>query len=281
MPDKLKIDYDLLHKSKADLEALAGEIGPLLSTGVFSDERDDYFYFVLGDHGLADAMSGFRGNAFNTLHSADKGLKELAAAFGSVGEAFLSFDADLTQNMGVMGQNLGLQNWRRDKDRWDYKQSHLDQCTPGKDGTVPDFCSATDPGAPPLEQTIQTEHGSIQTKLTLDENGNVIREESTVVYDGKEHKTVTNYTDGNGSYTADTTYPDKSTTHMEVHVNDDGSGTMVVTGSDGKREEFTRGPKDGSGEQQKWQPFEKDDPSGGNGGGSRPPKEPYVFEGKL
>ncbi|MGW2045602.1 hypothetical protein ACWCPF_10485 [Streptomyces sp. NPDC001858] len=281
MPDRLRIDYDLLHQAQKDLEALAEEIGPLLTTGIFSELSDNNFYYTLGDHSLEGAMRVFHSNAFQTLHAAEKGLKELAVAFGQVGAAALSFDADLAQNMGVMGSTLGLQNWRRDKAVWDYKQAHLDQCTPGEGGEVPGFCSATDPGPPPLEQTFPTEHGNIHTKLTLDADGNVIREETTVTYDGKEHKTVTNYTDKNGSGTTETTYPDNTTMRSESHINDDGSGTMVVTDTDGKRTEYTRGPRDGAGELPEWQEVETNDPSGNQGGntpGDDPKDDPYFLD---
>ncbi|MFJ3231103.1 hypothetical protein [Streptomyces sp. NPDC086787] len=271
MPDKLKIDYNVLNDAKTDLETLASGIGPLLDNSTFARlGRRDYTEYsstptmdalaVLGDWTLAEAVADFYDNASSTMSRADKGIKEMASAFGSVGEAFLSFDSELAQGMGVTGSNLGLQNYFRQRDLWDYRQAHLDQCVPGPDGSMPDFCSATDPGDPPLDQTITTDRGNVHTHLTLDDHRNVIREESTVTYDGKTYTSVTNYTNNGLSYTTDTSYPDGSTVHSETNLHADGSGSMVTTGSDGDRTEFTRGPKDANGNQPDWQQV------GGNNG---------------
>ncbi|MEU1166219.1 hypothetical protein ABZ372_39805, partial [Streptomyces sp. NPDC005921] len=119
MADSLKIEYNVLNDAKRDLETLAGDIGPLLDNSTFSRlGQTDYDGYtssdaltVLGDQSLADALSGFYSNASSTMSHADKGLKELAGAFGSVGEAFLSFDSELAQGMGITGSNLGLQNY--------------------------------------------------------------------------------------------------------------------------------------------------------------------------
>ncbi|MGW1725711.1 hypothetical protein ACWCQK_22580 [Streptomyces sp. NPDC002306] len=294
MPDQLKIDYDVLNDAKRDLESLASSIGPLLDNSTFSrmGQREYSEYSsspsyealeLLGDATLAEAVADFYDNAHSTMSRADKGLKELAGAFGSVGEAFLSFDSELAQGMGVTGANLGLQNYFQQKAQWDYKQSHLDQCVAGPDGTMPDFCSATDPGpTPPLDQTITTERGNAHTHLTLDANNHVIREESTVTYDGKTYTSVTNYTNNGLSYTTDSSYPDGSTVHSETNLNQDGSGSMVTTSSDGDRTEYTRGPRDGSGDQPDWQQVggntdgdggsgdPDDDPPPRSGGGSNP-----------
>lgn len=263
MPDELRIDYNVLNDAKKDLESLAGGIGPLLDNSLFSrlGLTGDGFT-VLGDATLAGAMTQFYFNASSTLSRADKGLKELAGAFGAVGEAFLSFDSGLAEGMGITGSNLSLQNYLRDKDLWDYKQAHIDQCVPGPDGTMPDFCSATDPGLPPLDQTITTDRGSVHTQLTLDDNNRVVKEVSTVTYDGKTYTSVTNYSNNGLSYTTDTSYPDGSTVRSETNLNEDGSGTMVVTGSEGDRTEFTRGPRDASGNQPAWQQLGANAPEG-------------------
>lgn len=282
MPDKLKIDYDVLNDAKKDLENLAGSIGPLLDHSLFSQLGQGDGYTVLGDAGLAEALSDFYNNAQSTMSRADKGLKELAGAFGSVGEAFMSFDSGLAQGMGITGNNLALQNYFHDKDLWDYKQAHLKDCVPGPDGTMPDFCSATNPGdQPPLHQQIDTSRGSVVTDLTLDANHHVIKEVSTVTYDGKTYTSTTNYSSDGLNYTTDTSYPDGSTVHSVTSLHSDGSGTMTVTGSDGDHTEYTRGPKDGSGKQPDWQPVDGDDGPNGSGsgsgshnGGDRPPPHP-------
>ncbi|MEU6345955.1 hypothetical protein ABZ883_33940 [Streptomyces sp. NPDC046977] len=275
MPDKLKIDYDVLNDAKTDLENLASGIGPLFDTGLFAQLGGGDGTSVLGDAGLASALSSFYYNAQSTMTRADKGIKELAGAFGSVGEAFLSFDSELAQGMGITGSNLALQNYYRDKDLWDYKQKHMDQCVPGPDGSMPDFCSATDPGQPPLDQNIKTERGEVHTHLTVDDKGNVIKEESTVTYDGKTYTSVTNYSNDGRSYTTDTSYPDGSKVHSETNLNTDGSGSMVVTNSDGDKTEYTRGPKGTDGKQPDWVQVGGNDPDDGDGGGGhQPPPRP-------
>ena len=248
MADSLKVDYDVLNDAKRNAQRLAEEIGPLLDHGLFNDLATGYdAASILGSPEVATAVTGLRDEAEGTLGRAHDGLMKLGDAFGSVGEAFLSFDSELAQGMGVMGANLGLGNYLQQKAQWDYRQAHLDQCVPGPDGSMPDFCSATDPGAPPVDQTIITSRGSVHTHLTLDDQGHVIREDSTVTYDGKTYTTSTTYSDNGNSYVTDTTYPDGSTVHSVTHVNDDGSGTMTVTNSDGDTTDFTRGPRPSEG----------------------------------
>ncbi|MFJ2645197.1 hypothetical protein ACIO1C_00420 [Streptomyces sp. NPDC087420] len=250
MPDRLRIDYDVLNDAKRDMERLAGDIGPILDSSLFTElATGGDAAAVLGSVDVADAVSGLRAEAKNTLSRAYDGLKELAGAFGSVGEAFLSFDSELAQGMGITGSNLGLGNYLRQKEQWDYRQAHLDQCVPGPDGSMPDFCSATDPGPnPPVDQTITTERGSVQTHLTLDGENHVIKEESTVTYDGKTYTSTTTYSDNGNTYVTDTAYPDGSTVRSETHLNTDGSGTMTVTNSDGERTDYTRGPRPAEGQ---------------------------------
>jgi hypothetical protein len=271
---EIKIDYDVLNKAKRDLEALAGEIGPLVTNGIFGRlgrantrggvrgvPRNSEAESIFGNHAVAGAVASFHSNAGNTMKRADKGLKELAAAFGSVGEAFRQFDTELAAQVGVMSANLHVQNWRQQKAQWDYKQSHLGDCKgPGK---LPDFCSATDPGnAPPDFQVNTPNGGSIKSHVDVDDQGHVIKEETSVTYDGQTYTSTTTY---NGpSYTTDTTYPDGSTTHTVASVNDDGSGTMTVTGSDGSHTEYTRGPKGADGKAPEWQLSGGDKPDNPN-----------------
>ncbi|MDX2702881.1 hypothetical protein PV350_08440 [Streptomyces sp. PA03-6a] len=268
MPE-IKIDYDVLNAAKRDLEALAGEIDPLINKGVFgrlgsgSGEAEA----ILGHEGVASAMSLFHTNASSTMKRADKGLKELASAFGGVGEAFREFDSELGAEIGVMSANLHVQNWRQKKDLWDYKQNHLKECE--GPGELPDFCSATNPGDTPPDFHVDTPNGgSIDSHVEVDKDGNVTKEVTTVKYDGNTYTSTTTY---NGpSYTTETTYPDGSTAHTVANINGDGSGSMTVTGSDGSHTEYTRGPKGSDGKTPEWTW------SGGNKPGEDPhdPKNP-------
>ncbi|MDX3094859.1 hypothetical protein PV417_09880 [Streptomyces sp. ME19-03-3] len=265
MPE-IKIDYDVLNAAKRDLEALAGEIDPLIKKGNFGrlSSGRGAAEAILGHSGVAGAMWLFHTNASGTMKRADKGLKELAAAFGGVGEAFREFDSELGAEMGVMSANLHVQNWRQQKDLWDYKQSHLKDCE--GPGELPDFCKATNPGDTPPDFHVDTPNGgSIDSHVEVDKDGNVTKEVTTVKYDGNTYSSTTSY---NGpSYTTDTTYPDGSTAHTVANISSDGSGTMTVTGSDGSHTEYTRGPKGADGKPPEWQYSDGDKPGDG-------PKDP-------
>ncbi|MGW6281456.1 hypothetical protein [Kribbella sp. NPDC055071] len=246
MGDRLKIDYNMLNDAKRDLTALSDTIDPTLNGSIFSTLATEDSSSILGAFDIYSAVYDLHDNAGNTMDRAKKKIKELADSFGSVGEAFLQFDAELSQGMSITGNNLKLGNYNRDKANWEYYQEHKSECEnipPGQD--VPGFCSATDPGDPPLDQTITTDRGNIHTHLTLDDSGQVVKEESTVTYDGKTYYSVTTYSDDRHHAVTDTTYPDGSTVHNDTHLNDDGSGTMKTTNSDGTWKEYTRGA-DGS-----------------------------------
>ncbi|MER5796029.1 hypothetical protein [Streptomyces sp. NPDC001980] len=296
MPDQIKIDYDTLNTAKASLQALADGIGPLFGKGLFANLGDpaleDRVTDVVGDEFVADALSVLYSNAHNTMTQSVKGLNELAGAFGSVSDAFAAFDSQLAQGWSISDANLKLSNYQHDKAQWDYKQAHIDQCVlPGPDGSLPDFCSATDPGEPPLDQTISTPHGDIHTKLTLDGNGNVVMEESSVTYNGQTYYTSTTFdTTTTGSETTshshtNTTYPDGSSVQSDVYTKNDGSGTMVVTNSDGDQVTYSRGPKDASGNQPDWVQTGATSSSGSGSGSdsdsdpSTPPEKPSSDNG--
>ncbi|GAA0572304.1 hypothetical protein HPO96_32095 [Kribbella sandramycini] len=279
MPDKLKMNYNLLNDAKKDLEDLAGNIKPTLNDSLFSTLANSDSSDVLGSSSIYYAISSLHTNAQGTMTKAEDGLKKLAGSFGSVGEAFLQFDAEIAQGMNVTNSNLALSNWQRDKSQWDYYQAHKGECENLPAGTeAPDFCSATNPGDAPLDQTITTDRGNIQTHLTLDDQGNVIKEETTVTYDGKTYHSVTTYSDDKHTMITDSTYPDGSKVHDETKINGDGSststatstdaegkkdvtvtnlagdgsGTKTTTDSDGTVTEYTRGPDNDDGTAADW-----------------------------
>jgi hypothetical protein len=253
MPDKLRIDYNILNDAKAALQDLAGNIKPLLDEGLFNTLASEDSSVVLGSYDVDAAVTGLHSNASGTLGRAYDGLMELSNSFGSVGEAFLSFDSGIAQGMGITGSSLGLSNYFRDKAQWDYFQSHQDQCVPGPDGKVPDFCHATNPGdTPPLDQVITTDRGSVHTHLTLDGSNNVVKEDSTVTYDGKTYTSTTNYSNDGRNITTDSAYPDGSTVHNETYLNPDGSGSMYTRNSDGSWTNYSRPAKNADGTQPDW-----------------------------
>ncbi len=272
----IKIDYNLLNDAKKDLHDLAEGLIPSMDDEVFQSLGDGTGDDVLGSSEISSAVYSLHSNAEYTMGKAKDGLTKLGDSFGSVGEAFLQFDAEIAQGMHATNSNLALSNYQREKSTWDYYQAHKDQCV-GDD--QPDFCSATNPGdAPPLDQTIVTDRGNVNTHLTLDDEGNVTREETTVTYDGKTYTSVTDYSNNGNTIVSNSTYPDGSTVHNETNlntdggshsvststdtdgkkdvtdttVNPDGSGTQTVTNSDGSTHEFTRGPDDWRGTSQEW-----------------------------
>ena len=276
MPDKLKMNYNLLNDAKRDLHQLADDLIPSMDDAVFQNLGDGTDDSVLGSSDISSAVYTLHSNASYTMGKAKDGLTKLGDSFGSVGEAFLQFDAEIAQGMNATNSNLALSNYQRDKAQWDYYQAHKDQCT---GDNQPDFCSAKDPGAgPPLDQTIVTDRGNIHTHLTLDDKGNVIKEETTVLYDGKTYSSVTTYGDDRHHIVTDSTYPDGSTVHNDTNLQtdggshsvststdtdgkkdvtdtstkSDGSGTQTVTNSDGTKHVYTRGPDDWRGTNQKW-----------------------------
>ncbi|MFI5710651.1 hypothetical protein [Kribbella sp. NPDC051620] len=280
MPDKLKMNYNLLNDAKRDLHQLADELIPSMDNEVFQNLGDGTDDSILGSSDISYAVYTLHSNASYTMGKAKDGLTKLGDSFGSVGEAFLQFDAEIAQGMNATNSSLALSNWQRNKDQWDHKQSHLSECT---GDNQPDFCSATDPGPAPLDQTIVTDRGNIHTHLTLDDKGNVIKEETTVTYDGKTYTSTTTYGDNRNHIVTDSTYPDGSTVHndTQIHVdgdgkpngshssssstdtdgkvdttttdlNKDGSGTQTVTNSDGTKHVYTRTPDDWRGTSQPW-----------------------------
>jgi hypothetical protein len=279
MPDdKLKMNYNLLNDAKRDLHQLADDLIPSMDSDVFQSLGDGTDDSILGSSDISYAVYTLHSNASYTMGKAKDGLTKLGDSFGSVGEAFLQFDAEIAQGMNATNSNLALSNYQRNKSQWDYKQAHLDQCVGDKQ---PEFCSATDPGQPPLDQTIVTDRGNIHTHLTLDDKGNVIKEETTVTYDGKTYTSVTTYGDDRHHIVTDSTYPDGSTVHNDTVIkpddqgggshsvstskdtdgkvdttdtvtNKDGSGTQTVTNSDGTKHVYSRGADDWRGTSQPW-----------------------------
>lgn len=250
MPD-FAMDYAILNSARRDLHDLADRISPTLSNSLFSQ-------YGSGRVGGSEAVFGDVNvsNGFRTLYRLSKDpmnravdhLKQLGDVFGSVADGYFGVDAQIADGLGIMGAHMGLDDWRGKKDAWNYRNAHADQCVPGPDGKLPDFCGATDPGAPPVDQTINTGNGQVHTHLTLDGDNNVIKEDTTVTHDGQTYTSSTSYTDNGRSYTTDTVYADGTKNHAETHLHDDGSGDMTVTDNNGVKTDHHRG---GAG--QEWQ----------------------------
>lgn len=243
MPD-FSIDYSVLHEAKKDLYDLADRIAPTLKTsdfatlgkGDFQDAKE-----IFGNDAVAGAFrSLYRLSKSPMEHAVDR-LKRLGDLFETVSNAYFDADSQIAEGMGVMGAEMGLDEWRKDKAAWDYRNEHADLCVPGKDGELPGFCSATDPGPPPVDQVIKTGNGEVHTHLTLDADNNVIKEETTVTSGGQTYTSTTTYTDGGKSWRTETTFGDGSTSVAETHITEeDGGGTMTITDPEGTKTEYKR-----------------------------------------
>ncbi|MEV5411070.1 hypothetical protein AB0K60_19795 [Thermopolyspora sp. NPDC052614] len=269
------MQYSTLHEAKKDMHDLAGRVGPTLNDGVFADlgagERGDA-EAVFGNEDLALGFRSLYRLAKGPMSDAEKQLRELGDLFGAVSDAFFEADAQIAAGMGAMGSTLGLSDWLNDKAAWDYRNEHLSECVPGADGTMPDFCKATDPGPPPVDQYIATENGGVRTRLTLDDEYHVMKEEMTVTSGDQSYTTTTTYSDDRRSYTTTTVLSGGGTTVSEVKLDEHGGGTMIVTDPDGEKTEYRR-----SGPDQKWEPT-KPPPGSGSGasssGAGRPATHP-------
>ncbi|WP_406087133.1 hypothetical protein [Kitasatospora purpeofusca] len=250
MPD-FSMDYGVLHEARKDLHNLADRISPTLHDSLFSQYGSGKLgdaQAVFGDPNVTNGFRSLYRLSKDPMNRAVDHLKQLGDVFGAVADGFFDVDAQIADGLGVMGANMGLDQWRDRQAAWEYRNAHADQCHPGADGSVPEFCRATDPGVPPVDQTIDTANGSVHTHLTLDADHNVIKEETTVTHDGQSYTSTTSYSDHGRSFTTDTVYADGTKNHAETHLHEDGSGDMTVTDNDGTATQYHR---DGPGRE--WQ----------------------------
>lgn len=286
------IDYNVLHTARNDLHDLADRTGPTLKDSDFATlGRDDNgdAADVFGDAQLAAAFSTLYYRAKGPMEKAEDDLRQLGDLFGAVADGFFNMDAQIAEGAGVMGHEMGLGDWRAKHDAWmkhdEWVKAHnlWEQYQANKgacegDGPLPDYCTATDPGPepvdpgpPPTEQTITTPDGStVHTSLTLDDKYNVVKETTTVTSSkGQSYTSVTAYKDDGRSYVTDTTFADHSTSHSDVTINPDGSGTMTVTDGDGNKSDYTR-----SGPGAQW--VQTSGAGMDNGGGNDNPNYDYI-----
>jgi hypothetical protein len=254
---------------------------------------------VFGDSGLSSAFNLFYRRSSSRTKQAKDGLGQLADVFSSVANTFFDADAQLSSAAGLMGSSIGLDEWKNDtaayeawqedKTAWD---AYLDKIGAGEyfdqhpdadigevcraDG-APSWCEtwqndedAPDPPGPapekpsadpPTEYTYEDEHGTVEVKVELNDQHDVMKETSTITTpDGQSYTSVTTYDsapkiidpEGNGTkdafdardYTMVTTYADGSKTTSVFAISDDGSGTMTSTDQDGKVTVSTRSGPD-------------------------------------
>lgn len=237
------MDYAVLHEARNDLYHLAEHIAPTLNDSLFADLGAGSLREAEAVFGTWDVAFGFHllyERASGPMLAAEDRLKQLGDLIGSLADGMFGIDAQIAEGMGVLGGQLGLDEWRSRKEAWDYRNEHVDQCVPDAEGKTPAFCSATDPGPPPTELKIDTGDGQVHVQLTLDDDNNVIRETTTVEHNGQKYTSTTTYSDGGKSYTTKTEFPDGGKETSVVRINDDGTGTMTVTDGKGEKTEYRR-----------------------------------------
>lgn len=244
MPDfDFAMDYGTLHEARNDLYELANSISPTLKDSLFADlgsgSRNDA-EAVFGNSDLTDGFRSLYRLASGPMRNAEDRLKKLGDTFGGVADSFFNTDAQISEGMGAMGSRMGLDEWRQKKKAWDYRNEHSDQCVADAEGNMPEFCSATDPGPPPVDYYVNADNGNVHTHLTLDDDYNVVTETTTVTHNDQTYTSTTTYSDNGKNYTTETVYADGSKSTSVVTVNDDGSATMTVTDNDGNTTEYRR-----------------------------------------
>ncbi|MFI7101346.1 serine/arginine repetitive matrix protein 2 [Streptomyces sp. NPDC050161] len=281
----------------ADTADSGGAKGALKELSSSTDDAKS----VMGFSDLGTAMWGFSQRSSSRAKDAKDGLNKLADIFKSVSDNYFQVDAGMADSAGVMGTSLGLDEWKNNKAKWDaWDQdtkdwnAYLDKIGASgyfkehPDADINDVCSAdgapgwcetynnakdvpSPPGphpegerpgdTPPTEKTITSDSGSTHVKVTLDDDNNVMTEESTVTIgkgaDEQKYTSKTTYdtaprpiTPEGGKtfdardYTTVTTGPDGSKTTSRYVIEDDGTGTQTVTDSDGKETKYTRSGPD-------------------------------------
>ncbi|RSS78173.1 serine/arginine repetitive matrix protein 2 [Streptomyces sp. WAC06614] len=237
-----------------------------------------------GSYDVAAEFRYFFDTAKGRQKDGKEGLVKMADLFKGVSEAWFEADSQIAGSAGLLAKSLGLEEWKGQKeayDAWlakkkawdaflqqigaaDYFRDH-----PGESirmvcsaEDAPGFCKAwrefphppEQPGdappkpsdTPPTSFHQENETGSIDVKLELDKDNNIIKEITTVTTNGQTYTTTTAYDGpphmvtppGGGKpfdardYTVTTTGADGTTSVSKVVINDDGSGTMSVTEGD-------------------------------------------------
>ncbi|MFJ3927456.1 serine/arginine repetitive matrix protein 2 [Streptomyces sp. NPDC090022] len=266
---------------------------------------------VLGTYDMSAEFNYFYTTSKNRQGQAKDGLNKLADLFKGVSNAWFEADSQLAAGAGLMTRSLGLEEWKDRKknyDKWlsdratweaylkkigasEYFRDHPDaniHTVCSADG-APGWCKAwrddkdppRPPGpqppkpsdTPPLHYRQETSSGSIDVKLEVDKDNNIIKETSTVTAHGQTYTSTTEYKGapemvtppGGGKpfdardYTITTKGADGTTSVSSVVINTDGSGTMKVTEGD-KVTEYTR-----AGATAPWVTVPKDEDEGSSG----------------
>lgn len=234
MPD-FSIDYSTLYAVQAQMKKLAEQAGSGGATGAFKelgDANSGERTAALGTSGLSYEFNLFYHHSKSRTESAKEGLTKLSESFKAVSDIFFDADSNIASAAGLMGNSIGLSDWKDDKaayDRWvadkaawdsylesigatEWFQDHPD------DTSIRAVCHADDappwcanwnedkpfpmhpgdappkPGPPPTSFHHEDENGTIDVTIELDKDNNVIKETSTVTNpEGQKFTTETVY----------------------------------------------------------------------------------------
>lgn len=297
MPD-FSIDYSTLYNVQAQMKKLAEQAASGGATGAFKelgDANSGERTAALGTSGLSYEFNLFYHHSKSRTESAKEGLEKLSESFKAVSDIFFDADANISSAAGLMGNSVGLSDWKSDKaayDNWVADKAEWDAYLESIGATEwfaehPDetsiraVCHADDappwcanwnedkpfpmhpgdapekPGPPPTSYHYEDENGTIDVKIELDKDDNVVKETSTIT--NPEGQTFTTETVYNGppqmidppgdaepydvrDYTITTTSADGTKSTATVTINEDGSGTMVTVDGEEKVTSTRSGP---------------------------------------
>ncbi|MEU8135077.1 serine/arginine repetitive matrix protein 2 [Streptodolium elevatio] len=306
--------YDIQSKLRA-LAQQADDSGTTNAFRELGDAVASERRACLGTAGLSYSFNSFFHHSKTRTSQAKDGLTELADTFKAVSDVFFDADSQISGAAGLLTSSLKLDQWKNQKaayDAWaadkaawdaylaeigatDYFRDHPDATIRGTchADNAPSWCAAwtakgedsappkpgdappKPPDKPPTSWHYQDKNGTIDVKVELDKDNNIIKETQSITNpQGQKFETTTTYKGapewvdppGGGSkdrydvrdYTITTTFGDGTSSTSEVVINQDGTGKMTVTGGDKTEHYIRNGPKD------KWIPdpayAEDDDP---------------------
>ena len=228
------IDYSNLYTVQAKLRALADKAGSGGATGAFKELGDagsGERTACLGTSGLSLQFNYFYHHSVLRTQKAHDGLNKLADTFQAVSNIFFDADSQISGAAGLLGDSLGLSDWKNkkaahdkwqaDQDAWNaylakigatgYFHDHPDDTlrTACHAADAPAWCAAwindanppvkpgdepPKPGDPPTSYHHQDEHGSIDAEVTVDKDGNVMTEHSKITNpQGQTFESTTTY----------------------------------------------------------------------------------------
>ncbi|SNX88346.1 hypothetical protein SAMN06272735_8787 [Streptomyces sp. TLI_55] len=247
MPDfDVAFDYELLNTLAKDTDRLHDQLGDgrLLGRGFYDSaalgagfKAVNHFFFQWG----------------GPFANAQDLLKSLSETYRFVAQRMFEQDAGYAASAAVQAQGFMHSNWKMKKDSYDAWKDLTGQSITVhawddkgheylKEQKLADPNAPDAPPPPGYEPTLYdyihddgegTDNVHHSAQVTYDSDGKVTSTDSTVD-DGDGGLKYHEHTDygANGSYTTTITHTDGSKTVIEVHGNENGTGTRNITNTD-------------------------------------------------